>query len=209
MTILRDSTNQRHRQVEALPVIQDLLHGRMTPPQYVRYLAELAEIYQTLEHLADEIDLLIGMPDIHRTGYIREDIRELEPGLGWNITGATRRYLGYLQVLRQERPEMLLAHVYVRHMGDLYGGKLLARQVPGAGRAYQFQDRPALIREFNRRLRPDLADEANLAFDWFIEIFQELGLGLAAFKPAEPVPEISVDRGQHGLAGTEHDQSPA
>jgi len=60
-------------------------------------------------------------------------------------------------------------------MGDLYGGKILARQVPGSARAYQFQDRPALIREFNQLLTPDLGDEANRAFDWFIEIFSELG----------------------------------
>lgn len=206
MTILRDSTNQRHRQVEALPVIQDLLHGRMTPVQYVRYLAELAEIYSRLEDLASEAGILVGLPGIHRTNLIRQDIQELEPDLSWTTCVSTRDYLRYLDHVQNERPQWLLAHVYVRHMGDLYGGKLLARQVPGQGLAYQFQDRPALIRAFNQRLYPELATEANLAFDWFILIFQELGDRLGSGLSAHTVqetPEVPVESSQHGLASSE------
>ena len=69
---------------------------------------------------------------------------------------------------------MLFAHVYVRHTGDLYGGKIIARLVPGTGRMYAFDDRPGLIKKINERLTEDLADEANLAFDYFIKIFNQL-----------------------------------
>jgi hypothetical protein len=59
-------------------------------------------------------------------------------------------------------------------MGDLYGGKLMARVVPGAGRCYEFSDRPKIIKMLSEKLTPDLADEANKVFDFYIDIFSEL-----------------------------------
>lgn len=208
MTILREATNQRHRQVEALPLIQDLLHGRMDASRYARYLAELAEIYGVLEDLAEQAEILVGLPDIHRTLKIRDDIRELDPDLVWTVGHCTQRYIRYLRDLYHETPRryLLLAHVYVRHMGDLYGGKLLARAVPGSGLAYEFDDRPALIRAFNQRLYPELADEANQAFDWFIDIFQELGGRLGPGpEMGQALLDVAVEVGPQGLAGPKHD----
>ena len=75
---------------------------------------------------------------------------------------------------RSEHSKQLFAHVYVRHMGDLYGGKLIARRVPGTGRWYQFENRSELVKAFNERITVDLADEAQIAFDHYKNIFQEL-----------------------------------
>ena len=80
-----------------------------------------------------------------------------------------------MELYKSENKNLLFAHVYVRHMCDLYGGKLISRTVPGEGRAYQFEDRPKLIKEFSGRLSIELGDEANRAFDWFIKIFGEMG----------------------------------
>jgi heme oxygenase len=177
MTILGDVTRQKHTEVENLPFIQKLLNGQLTKDEYVFYLYELKYIYGALESLSKVIKLLDGLPDIERTQKIREDIEELHPGYTREILSSTREYLQYLNQLfsDSERRELLFAHVYVRHMGDLYGGKLIARTVPGEGRAYQFEDRPALIKEFGKKLHIGLADEANDAFDWFIKIFGEMG----------------------------------
>ena len=67
-----------------------------------------------------------------------------------------------------------MAHVYVRHMGDMYGGKAIAKRVPGSGRAYGFADRPALIRAFDSKLHVGLVNEALRAFDLAIDFFHEL-----------------------------------
>lgn len=177
MTILREATHSRHRAVEQLPVIRALLAGNITDAQYLRYLQELAAIYHQLEDLAQSQGLLDRLPGIHRWALIQEDIRELGGSDLVELLPVTREYLAYIQDLAQDpiRRHLLMAHVYVRHMGDLYGGKILARQVPGSARAYHFQDRPGLIREFNTILTHELGDEANRAFDWFIRIFDQLG----------------------------------
>lgn len=69
---------------------------------------------------------------------------------------------------------MIMAHVYVRHMGDMYGGKLMARVLPGPGLMYYFENKNELIKTFNSLLTTELGPEANKGFDFFIKIFTEL-----------------------------------
>jgi heme oxygenase len=174
MTILKDITEKKHRQVEALPLIQTLMQGKVTKELYVHYLFELCEIYKHLENLAKEAGLLIDMPSIERYDALVDDLHELDMSFNRPLMPSTIRYINYLKALSYHSPNLLMAHVYVRHMGDLYGGKLMARVIPGSGRAYQFEDRPGIIKAFNNKLTIDLGEEANKAFDFFIDIFNEL-----------------------------------
>jgi heme oxygenase len=59
-------------------------------------------------------------------------------------------------------------------MGDLYGGKVIARRVPGSGRSYEFEDRPGLIKALDAKLSMEILDEALTAFDLAIDVFNEL-----------------------------------
>lgn len=176
MTILRDITNAKHREVEALPLIQCLMQGHATVPIYVAYLYELKEIYKHIETLAKKHGILQGLEGIERYELISKDLLELDSTHSHNLMPSTEKYIAHLHELANDenRKHLLMAHVYVRHMGDLYGGKLMARVIPGNGFAYQFDDRPRLIKAFNDKLSIDLGDEANLAFNYFINIFSEL-----------------------------------
>jgi hypothetical protein len=59
-------------------------------------------------------------------------------------------------------------------MGDMYGGKIIAKRVPGSGRAYGFEDRPAVIKALDAKLTTDIVDEALQGFDLSMGIFDEL-----------------------------------
>lgn len=175
MSILREVTQERHQAVEDLPFIQYLLHGNITREHYVIYLAEMLEIYRNLEMLAALEGLLDHMPELPRVNRMSEDLEELAPGYQHETTQATRDYLKYLsELFKSDRSSDLFAHVYVRHLGDMYGGKLIARRVPGTGRWYEFDNRADLVKRFNEQLSMDLAPEALRAFDWFGKIFQDL-----------------------------------
>jgi heme oxygenase len=176
MTILREVTNAKHREVEALPLIQTIMQGNITKEQYVCYLFELANIYDVLETLAMSKGLLDGLDGLERTEKLHQDLEELDSNYHRVLTQSTLDYIAYLSSLasNKEKSHLLFAHIYVRHMGDLYGGKLMARVVPGSGRCYQFDDRPGIIKKFNEKLTMDLGDEANKAFDFFINIFTDL-----------------------------------
>jgi len=175
MSVLREVTYERHMAVEHLPFTQYLLGGTITQPDYVVYLAEMIAIYQHLERLAIKAGLFEGMEELPRTQHMQEDLAELAPEYQAELLPSTQAYLAYLDQLAQsDRADQLFAHVYVRHMGDLYGGKLIARVVPGTGRWYQFENRGDLAKKFNERITLDLADEAIVAFDNYNIIFQEL-----------------------------------
>ena len=175
MSILRDVTQERHQAVEALPFVQYLLRGSITQEHYVIYLAEMLEVYRHLEILAALEGLLTSLPELPRVERMTADLAELAPDHAHDVTAATREYLRYLtHLFASARSGDLMAHVYVRHLGDMYGGKLIARVVPGAGRWYEFDNRADLVKRFNSQLHMGLADEALVAFDWFGRIFEDL-----------------------------------
>jgi heme oxygenase len=175
MSVLREITHEKHRAVEELPFIQYLLHGNITEADYVTYLAEMLAIYQHLENLATQAGLFEGLEELPRSQRMLEDLNELAPGHLIDPTNSTLQYLEYLSGLyNSPHRDQLFAHVYVRHMGDLYGGKLIARRVPGGGRWYEFDNRADVSKRFGQRVTLDLANEALTAFDHYSNIFQDL-----------------------------------
>ena len=67
-----------------------------------------------------------------------------------------------------------MAHIYVRHFGDMYGGQMLKKVVPGQGRMYDFENRAELIAKTRERLTDDLGEEANKVFDFVLGLFDEI-----------------------------------
>jgi len=175
MSILRAVTFDKHHAVESLPFVQYLLKGNITKQHYVIYLAEMLLIYQHLEKLATELGLLDNLPELPRADKMQKDLLELDPEHQTVVSPSTVCYLDYLSELAaSEQSHQLFAHIYVRHLGDMYGGKMISRVIPGTGRWYQFDNRSDLVKRFNDQITMDLASEALVAFDHFGNIFQEL-----------------------------------
>ena len=177
MSVLREHTNAKHRAAEDTPFVQYMLKGDITPEHYAVYLQQMQVVYQTIEYFAEISMLLKDLPDIKRSEYMREDLVELGYG-----TLQTTDYLPSIERWRQrivdlyysDKKHLIMSHVYVRHMGDMYGGKVIAKRVPGAGKCYGFEDRAALIKAFDAKLNMDLLPEALEAFDLAIDFFTEL-----------------------------------
>jgi heme oxygenase len=177
MSILRNYTNEKHRAVEANPFVQLMLTGEITKEQHVLFLKQFYIVYSEIEYFAETIGLLHDLPGIKRKDGIKEDLAEL----GYNIPTpeevlpSTQRYREHIMKLYYSgHGDQILAHIYVRHMGDLYGGKILAKKIPGKGKCYQFDDRPALIKALDAKLTMSILDEALLAFDMSAEIFNDM-----------------------------------
>lgn len=161
--------------VEKLPFVQYLLKGNITESDYIIYLFEMLAIYRHLESLAQQAGLLSTLPGLARAERIAEDLEELLPSYRGTLCSSTVEYLDYLSALYQSgRGDQLFAHIYVRHLGDMYGGKMIARVVPGTGRWYEFPNRAELLPNFNAMLSLELADEALTAFGYYGNIFNDL-----------------------------------
>jgi hypothetical protein len=74
----------------------------------------------------------------------------------------------------KDDPDRLMAHIYVRHMGDMAGGQQIAKRVPGSGSMYQFEDADALKASIRERINDDMADEAIVCFRFAGELFEEM-----------------------------------
>jgi heme oxygenase len=122
MTILRDITNDKHRQVEQTDLIQYMFNGQISEEFYKMYLSELFHIYNQLEKCGEAFNLFDKLEGLRRSDFILSDIQELGGVILEPVT-ATKEYLEYLKKLNSTQ---VMAHIYVRHMGDLYGGKMLA-----------------------------------------------------------------------------------
>jgi heme oxygenase len=177
MSILREYTNEKHRAAEDTPFVQYMLHGDISKEDYAVYLQQFHAIYEAIEHHAEISGMLTDLPDIKRADRMKLDIEELGyPVLTeQDLLPAVQKWCQRIRDLYDtERKDQIFAHVYVRHMGDMYGGKVIAKRVPGSGKCYEFEDRPGLIKAFDSKLNMGLLDEALLAFDLAIDVFTEL-----------------------------------
>ena len=175
MSILRDYTNDKHREAEATEFVQYMLHGKITPEHYAQYLQQMHVVYSNIEYFGEISLMFQDLPDIKRADRMRHDLEEL----GYTVVAPSlpsveRWRQRIVDLYYSGRKDQILAHVYVRHMGDLYGGKVIAKRVPGSGRCYEFQDRPGLIKALDAKLSMEILDEALLAFDLAIDVFNEL-----------------------------------
>ena len=123
----------------------------------------------------------LDIADIRRAGLMRMDLLELELKYGFDkdkypqsdlLTKSTKDYLSYCE--SKDKPEDLIPHMYVRHFGDMYGGAMISKKVPGLGRMYKFKDKEGLKTKVRAILNDDMADEANACFEFAIRLFEEL-----------------------------------
>jgi len=177
MATLKELTWEFHKNAERQDFARKLLKGELTTEKYAEYLANQYFIYEALERWATKAGVLKGIEDICRAEAIKKDIDELMHG-GFKIKRSAIKYGDWCHHLYTYKPELLLAHIYVRHFGDLHGGQMIAKRVPGSGAYYQFDGKEKeLIAEVRSRLegKEDIfVDEAIKCFEFATELFKEL-----------------------------------
>jgi heme oxygenase len=169
---LRDLTKEKHHDAERTEFAKLLLSGKITKEQYACYLTQMLATYAVLEHQAAAHNLFDELHGLPRCRAIFDDLSELSNGTNYEILPATRSYVEYLEQL--DDAKKIMAHLYVRHMGDLFGGQMIAKRVPGSGKFYQFKNEEDLKTAIRSKIDDSMGDEANVAFDHAIAIMKEL-----------------------------------
>ena len=211
---LRVGTADAHKDAERAGIMREFLDGKMARRPYCALLRNLHPIYQMLEqalerHAAHVWIAPVFSPELRRTQTLEADLHALH-GPHWAETfvveAACAKYLDRLAHLDQHQPELLIAHAYLRYLGDLSGGQILCRLAEkalrltsGIGTAFYRFEGPDSVTELAQRFRGGLdaapipengrnaiVTEANLAFRLHVGLFEELAARFSADRQPQP-----------------------
>ena len=173
---LKELTKDNHTNAERQEFVKILFSGTIDPKLYATYLYNQFPMYELLEVCAMPHGLLVDMPGILRAKAIRQDFSEL-----WGeddedrpkLCPVVKQYMDHIMSIKDD-PTKLMAHIYVRHMGDLAGGQMIAKKVPGSGKYYQFENADNLKAAVRLKIDDSMADEAKVCFDFATQFFKEM-----------------------------------
>ena len=173
---LKTLTRSKHSNAERSWFASLMMSGNITNEQYSVYLKQQFECYNALENRFKNIKSIVNIPEnIKRANYIMNDLKELCSNIDEiPIFESTQQYIDY--ILNECNEKILYAHVYVRYLGDLKGGQMIAKRIPGAGEYYKF-DNPIELESFIRGQLckdDDFVQECNKCFDSAITLFKDL-----------------------------------
>lgn len=199
---LRTDTRALHTEVERTGVMRLLLRGQLDRAGYCALLRNLHAIYAALEpslqrHAGHPAVAPIVFEALFREAPLAEDLRDLH-GPRWAdaipLRRLTEHYVARLHEIDEHSPALLVAHAYLRTLGDLSGGQMLGKIVtrslqlePGHGTCFYDFGSPAAVAAHLHAFRSGLdalplapgdqqaiVDEACRAFRLHAELFTEL-----------------------------------
>lgn len=202
--MLKEGTKESHDRAENTQFVKDFLKGRIKRELFKLGTVALYFTYSALEEEMERnkdqkaFAALYFPLELHRKEALAKDL-EYFYGENWEekiqCSEATQRYVDRIHHVGQHDHELLVAHAYTRYMGDLSGGQVLkkvaqrALKLPSTGDGVQFyifenisnpQQFKQLYRarlnvlDLDQRTKERVVEEANKAFEFNMQIFDEL-----------------------------------
>ncbi|BAU96556.1 heme oxygenase [Corynebacterium suranareeae] len=144
---LRTHTAQAHEDAEHSTFMNDLLTGKLNAQAFIKLQEQSWLFYTALEAAAracseDSRAASLFDPRLERKETLEADLDKLHEGANWRegvvATEATASYVERLEEIGAAKDfPRLVAHHYVRYLGDLSGGQVIARMV---NREYGVED---------------------------------------------------------------------
>ena len=208
---LKTGTAESHSAAESVHFVKNFIRGKIDRDLFAQMTVGLYHVYVALEeelnrHGPDLFPTLHHPDKLSRVDALEDDV-EFYHGVRWrDLPGvgkpspATADYVERIRSVARTEPLLLIGHAYTRYLGDLSGGKVLARiarRALGLGgsedglRFYSF-DRIKSAKEFKDSYRRALdgldldackvemlVAEANVAFALNMRVFEELDVAAA------------------------------
>ena len=137
---LREGTKHSHTMAENTAYMKCFLKGIVEKEPFRKLLANLYFVYTTLEaellrHREHPVVGLIYFPELNRKASLEKDLA-FYYGDNWQSqiapSEAGKIYVDRIKEISNSEPALLVAHSYVRYMGDLSGGQALKNIVRSA-----------------------------------------------------------------------------
>jgi len=170
---LKELTVDKHREAESTPFMKAVFAKTLPQELWTDWTYQKWLFYGAIEGAAGANRLLGDLPDLRRAFYLAMDYAEMN---GNNPRHEFRpvviEYYNYLLSISND-PNKIMAHLYTWHMGDMFGGQMIKKIVPGSHRNLEFTDPQTLMTNIRAKLDDSMGDEANVAFDWAIRMMRD------------------------------------
>lgn len=174
---LKEITAEKHALAETTPFMKAVFAKTLPQDLWIDWTYQKWLFYGAIEGAAGANQLLNDLPDLRRTFYLFMDYNEMNTdGKKHHFRPVVVDYYNYLISIAND-PDKIMAHLYTWHMGDMFGGQMIKKIVPGAHRNLEFADTRTLMTNIRTKLDDSMGDEANVAFDWAIRMMQDLHHG--------------------------------
>ena len=175
---LKELTMEQHSNAERQKFASILMSGKIPKISYLRYLFNQFACYNALE---SHDKFTLPHIDLKRCLHIERDINELQKDLSLDrlesldivLTESTLHYIKYVKQ-NIKTQDNFMAHIYVRYLGDLRGGQMIAKKIPGSGNYYKFNNPQELAQSIYIHLNDDMAEEAKKVFNFATKLFIEM-----------------------------------
>lgn len=198
---LDDGTRKSHSVAENTAFVTGFFRGIATKSAFSQLVASLYFVYEAMEAAFDASEdpsvRALDYASLRRVPALEEDMTYYF-GSSWRSTvqpsPATQEYAGRVREVAEKEPYLLIAHMYTRYLGDLFGGQMMGGMARRSlsldderGTSfYTFGEIPQtkpFIEEWYQVLnelelsaeqKQMIVDEANLVFALNIKVFDEL-----------------------------------
>lgn len=168
---LKELTKDKHTAAEKTAFMKAVFSSHIPREVWISWTFNKMHWYNAIEVRARDAGLLDDLPGIERTYKLYKDFKTMvgNRSANYSCNPLTERYCDYIMDL--EKPEDIMAHLYVWHMGDLFGGQMIKNVLGNfSHHSLEFNNKEELIANIRTKLDDSMAEEANKAFDFAIEM---------------------------------------
>ena len=171
---LKEITKDLHDRAESTKFMRAVFNGNLNPEVWIDFTYQKTLFYNTIEGAAGSCGLLRDLKGINRAFKIYQDFEAMNVDRKkYYYKDVVVEYHNYLLSINKQ-PDLIMAHLYAWHMGDLYGGQMIKRVIPGSHTALDFENKDELIQNIRAKLNDDtMGQEARRAFEWSIRILEQ------------------------------------
>ena len=175
---LKELTADKHTQAESTPFMKAVFAKTLPHDLWIDWTYQKWLFYGAIEGAAGANRLLGDLPDLRRAFYLFMDYNEMNTERKKHeFRPVVIDYYNYLISIAND-PNKVMAHLYTWHMGDMFGGQMIKKIVPGAHRNLEFEDPRTLMTNIRAKLDDSMGNEANVAFDWAIRMMRDYDASL-------------------------------
>jgi len=199
--LLDDGTRKSHSVAENTAFVTGFFSGIATKKSFAKLVCSLFYVYGAMEAAFDEATdasvKALDYPELRRRESLERDMVfyfGADASTWPPPSTATAAYVARIERISREEPPLLVAHMYTRYLGDLFGGQMMGGMArrslglpQGSGTAFYNFDAIPSTKEFieawyqqlnqltlTEAQKQAVVDEGNAVFALNIDVFGEL-----------------------------------